>query len=184
MKAERVVPWALMMVACWAGCTPSDFKEPYKLAGGKEYPRRDAQQGEGVLQPLLSGLSRGQGKRHWTGVLELSPAAARRTRRALPEDSPGCHSGSLPHDEDLARIVKGGLHGTAMLTWEIPDARPDERAPVHQDASPSVGRKRTWATSSPSPMTPGARPRRARPSSAARGSTTASRSASSATPPM
>ncbi len=29
--------------------------------------------------------------------------------------------GTLPHDEDLVRIVKGGLHGTAMLPWDVPD---------------------------------------------------------------
>jgi mono/diheme cytochrome c family protein len=27
----------------------------------------------------------------------------------------------LPHDEDLLRIVKGGLNGTPMLQWDIPD---------------------------------------------------------------
>ncbi|HEV8266992.1 MAG TPA: c-type cytochrome, partial [Thermoanaerobaculia bacterium] len=31
-------------------------------------------------------------------------------------------SGQLPHDEDLFRIVKSGLHGTAMLPWsDVPD---------------------------------------------------------------
>lgn len=30
-------------------------------------------------------------------------------------------SDELPHDEDLMRIVKGGLHGSAMLAWDIPD---------------------------------------------------------------
>jgi mono/diheme cytochrome c family protein len=31
-------------------------------------------------------------------------------------------SGQLPNDEDLMRIVKGGLHGTAMLPWsDVPD---------------------------------------------------------------
>lgn len=30
-------------------------------------------------------------------------------------------SGQLPHDEDFIRIVRGGLHGTAMLQWDIPD---------------------------------------------------------------
>ena len=30
-------------------------------------------------------------------------------------------SGQLPRDEDFVRIVKGGLHGTAMLEWDIPD---------------------------------------------------------------
>lgn len=27
----------------------------------------------------------------------------------------------LPHDEDLVRIVRGGLHGTAMLKWDVRD---------------------------------------------------------------
>jgi mono/diheme cytochrome c family protein len=31
-------------------------------------------------------------------------------------------SGQLPNDEDLMRIVRGGLHGTAMLPWsDVPD---------------------------------------------------------------
>jgi mono/diheme cytochrome c family protein len=30
-------------------------------------------------------------------------------------------SGSLPNDEDFRRIVKNGLHGTAMLEWDVPD---------------------------------------------------------------
>jgi mono/diheme cytochrome c family protein len=31
-------------------------------------------------------------------------------------------SDELPADEDLYRIVHGGLHGTAMLAWDIPEA--------------------------------------------------------------
>src|SRR5262249_6591041 len=31
-----------------------------------------------------------------------------------------------PHDEDLFRIVRGGLHGTAMLPWDIPDVELDK----------------------------------------------------------
>jgi len=30
-------------------------------------------------------------------------------------------SGSLPSDDDFRRIVKKGLHGTAMLQWDVPD---------------------------------------------------------------
>jgi mono/diheme cytochrome c family protein len=30
-------------------------------------------------------------------------------------------SGSLPNDDDFRRIVKRGLHGTAMLQWDVPD---------------------------------------------------------------
>lgn len=31
--------------------------------------------------------------------------------------------GELPHDEDFARIIRGGLNGTAMLKWDISDER-------------------------------------------------------------
>ncbi|HKQ69018.1 MAG TPA: c-type cytochrome [Polyangiaceae bacterium] len=34
-------------------------------------------------------------------------------------------SGSLPNDEDFRRIVRGGLHGTAMLPWEVPEQELD-----------------------------------------------------------
>ncbi len=30
-------------------------------------------------------------------------------------------SDDLPNDEDLVRIIKGGLHGTAMLPWDVQD---------------------------------------------------------------
>src|SRR2546423_14886384 len=32
----------------------------------------------------------------------------------------------LPRDEDLVRIVRGGLHGTAMVGWDVPDRKLDE----------------------------------------------------------
>jgi mono/diheme cytochrome c family protein len=31
-------------------------------------------------------------------------------------------AGQLPVDADFVRIIKGGLHGTAMLAWQVPDA--------------------------------------------------------------
>ena len=38
---------------------------------------------------------------------------------------PWTNYGELPHDEDLARIIRGGLKGTAMLPWDISDERLD-----------------------------------------------------------
>jgi mono/diheme cytochrome c family protein len=29
-------------------------------------------------------------------------------------------AGQLPHDEDFVRVIRGGLHGTAMLSWDVP----------------------------------------------------------------
>jgi mono/diheme cytochrome c family protein len=38
----------------------------------------------------------------------------------------GVAAGDLPHDEDLRRVVKGGLHGTAMLSWDVEDHELDD----------------------------------------------------------
>lgn len=34
----------------------------------------------------------------------------------------GVPAGQLPTDADFKRIIKGGLHGTAMLAWDVPEA--------------------------------------------------------------
>jgi cytochrome c553 len=39
----------------------------------------------------------------------------------LPRDD----SPTLPRDEDLRRIIRSGLHGSAMLGWDVPDPRLD-----------------------------------------------------------
>jgi mono/diheme cytochrome c family protein len=38
----------------------------------------------------------------------------------------GVEAGSLPPDSELKRIVKKGLHGTAMLPWAVPDNQLDD----------------------------------------------------------
>jgi mono/diheme cytochrome c family protein len=35
-------------------------------------------------------------------------------------------AGQLPNDADFRRIIKGGLHGTAMLAWDVPDLELDD----------------------------------------------------------
>jgi mono/diheme cytochrome c family protein len=35
-------------------------------------------------------------------------------------------AGQLPRDEDFVRTIKHGLHGTAMLAWDVPDAALDD----------------------------------------------------------
>jgi mono/diheme cytochrome c family protein len=35
-------------------------------------------------------------------------------------------NGQMPTDDDLARIIRGGLHGTAMLSWDVPAAELDD----------------------------------------------------------
>jgi mono/diheme cytochrome c family protein len=35
-------------------------------------------------------------------------------------------AGQLPTDDDFVRIIRGGLHGTAMLAWDVPPAELDD----------------------------------------------------------
>jgi len=35
-------------------------------------------------------------------------------------------AGQLPSDDDFVRIIRGGLHGTAMLSWDVPAAELDD----------------------------------------------------------
>jgi hypothetical protein len=35
-------------------------------------------------------------------------------------------AGQLPHDADFVRTLRRGLHGTAMLAWDVPDAELDD----------------------------------------------------------
>lgn len=108
----------LLLACCAAGCKgyrTQGFREPQKL-GGKTVPAQVLTEGERsyVLYCRACHGEKGDGK---------GPAA--RGMRPPPRDFtlgtfkfaavPG---GTLPHDDDLERIVRSGLHGTAMLAWD------------------------------------------------------------------
>ena len=117
--------WTLLLllapaVAC-KGYEPQGFREPVKL-GGKEVPAAVLTEGEKAyaLYCRTCHGEKGDGK---------GPAA--KGLRPPPRDFTlgmfkfaAVSGGSLPNDEDLVRIVQGGLHGTAMLAWDgIPDQK-------------------------------------------------------------
>lgn len=51
---------------------------------------------------------------------------------------PWTQYGELPHDEDLFRIIRGGLKGTAMLPWDISDERLDAVTQYIKTFAPEV----------------------------------------------
>ncbi|MEJ7735223.1 MAG: c-type cytochrome [Polyangiaceae bacterium] len=51
-------------------------------------------------------------------------------------------SDELPHDDDLFRIIRGGLHGTAMLAWDIPDIELDKIVQYIKTFAPAKWEKR------------------------------------------
>lgn len=48
----------------------------------------------------------------------------------------GVEAGELPPDSELRRIIKGGLSGTAMLPWDIPDQVLDDIIPYIKTFNP------------------------------------------------
>jgi mono/diheme cytochrome c family protein len=111
---------ALGTGAC-KGYVPQEFKEPLQLAGGRTVPVAQLQSGrDGYMQYCRPCHGeRGDGK---------GPAAP--GLRPPPRDFTvglfkfaAVAGGSLPRDEDLLRIARNGLHGTAMLAWDVPEPR-------------------------------------------------------------
>jgi mono/diheme cytochrome c family protein len=117
--------WTLVLLLAPAlackGYAPSGFEQPRKL-GGKEVAASVLTEGERAyaLYCRTCHGDKGDGK---------GPAA--KGLRPPPRDFTlgtfkfaAVAGGSLPHDEDLVRIVRGGLHGTAMLGWDgIPEQK-------------------------------------------------------------
>jgi mono/diheme cytochrome c family protein len=119
-RSLALVAATLALGAC-KGYVPQEFKEPLKLAGGKTVTVAQLRSGrDGFMQycrPCHGELGNGKGP----AALGLRPPPRDFTTGLFKFAAvPG---GALPHDEDLIRIVKNGLHGTAMLAWDVPDRR-------------------------------------------------------------
>jgi mono/diheme cytochrome c family protein len=111
----------LALAGACKGYVPQEFKEPLKLAGGRTIAVAQLRSGrDGYMQYCRTCHGeRGDGK---------GPAST--GLRPPPRDFTvglfkfaAVAGGSLPRDEDLVRIVRGGLHGTAMLAWDVPEER-------------------------------------------------------------
>ncbi len=115
----------LLLLACGVaackGYRPQGFDKPQTL-GGKVVPANVLTEGERAYTQYCRAChgDKGDGK---------GPAA--KGVRPPPRDFTlgvfkfaAVPSGTLPHDEDLERIVRTGLHGTAMLAWDgIPEQK-------------------------------------------------------------
>ncbi len=106
---------ALCVLASCKASRPRGFKEPMKL-GGKVVPAAVLSEGEEsyLLYCRTCHGEKGDGK---------GPAAP--ALRPPPRDFTlglfkfaAVPTGTLPRDEDFVRIVRFGLHGTAMLGWD------------------------------------------------------------------
>ena len=115
---DRCLLWSLVAFSA-LGCREHAFHQPLKLGGklvapeildrGKEaytlYCRAcHGDNGDGI-GPAAAGY-RPPPRDFTTGLFKFAAVA----------------SGGLPRDDDLRRSVRYGLHGTAMLAWDVDDA--------------------------------------------------------------
>ena len=114
--------WWLALLVAGSACREQAFHEPLKLGG-----------------TLVSAATLNRGKEGYTLYCRAchgdkgdgaGPAAA--GYRPPPRDFTtglfkfaAVASGGLPRDDDLRRSVRYGLHGTAMLAWDLDDSQLD-----------------------------------------------------------
>jgi len=100
---------------------PFDPGEKRVFAGGVEVDGRTLNEGYAAYTRYCYACHGEKGEGNGPSSHGLRPPPRDFTKGIFKFARVGS-SDQLPHDEDLKRIVKGGLHGTAMLPWDIPDA--------------------------------------------------------------
>jgi mono/diheme cytochrome c family protein len=112
---------ALLGVAACEGYRPQGFSEPLTL-GGKKVPASVLAQGEQAYVQYCRACHGDKGDGKGPAAKGLRPPPRDFTLGVFKFAS--VPSGTLPVDEDFERIVRTGLHGTAMLAWDgVPEGR-------------------------------------------------------------
>lgn len=111
---------SLGLAAC-KGYSPQGFSEPRKL-GGKEIPAQVLNDGEQAYVQYCRACHGDKGDGKGPAATGLRPPPRDFTLGTFKFGS--VPAGTLPTDDDLRRIVQGGLHGTAMLAWDgVPESK-------------------------------------------------------------
>lgn len=99
------------------------FKEPQKL-GGRVVPADVLNEGHVAYLQYCRACHGDKGDGKGPSAPGLRPPPRDFTQGSFK--FAGVLDQKLPRDEDLVRIVRGGLHGTAMLGWDVPERKLDE----------------------------------------------------------
>jgi mono/diheme cytochrome c family protein len=105
---------SLLLVAC----EEEEFSKS-KTLGGKQVSAETLNAGKEAYTHYCRACHGEKGDGHGPAALGLRPPPRDFTQGKFKFGA--VESGSLPNDDDFRRIVKKGLHGTAMLPWEVPD---------------------------------------------------------------
>ncbi|HZR09705.1 MAG TPA: c-type cytochrome [Myxococcales bacterium] len=119
----KPVAAALAVLAAACGEQTAPFKQPIKLAG-KEVSAEKLNDGRVAYLQYCRACHGEKGDGKGPAAPGLRPPPRDFTQGSFK--FAGVLDQKLPRDEDLVRIVRGGLHGTAMVGWEVPDRKLDE----------------------------------------------------------
>lgn len=117
MKHISLLP--LFLFACGIGYEYEPITQPMKLAGDVVIPAERLENGHEkyILYCRACHGEKGDGR----GPAGIGLRPPPRDFREPSFKFGGVEAGELPPDSELMRIAKGGLKGTAMLPWQIPD---------------------------------------------------------------
>ena len=111
----------VLLAACGEQTAP--FKQSMKLAG-KEVPVETLNAGRVAYLQYCRACHGEKGDGKGPAAPGLRPPPRDFTQGSFKFG--GVLDQKLPRDEDIVRIVRRGLHGTAMVGWEVPDRKLDE----------------------------------------------------------
>ncbi|MCC7538095.1 MAG: c-type cytochrome [Deltaproteobacteria bacterium] len=151
-----MAPWAIAALASTiavlvSACDQHELTEPMVL-GGRVVQPEVLNRGREKYVMYCRQCHGDQGDGRGPAAIGLRPVARDFTQglfkfAAVP-------AGELPHDADLVRIVRSGLHGTAMLPWDVPDENLDAIIQYIKTFSPrwATGRPGTRISPTPDPF--------------------------------
>lgn len=116
MRRLTACLFGLILASCDKDTRP--FKAPVKLAG-KTVPAGTLNLGRTAYLQYCRACHGDQGKGDGPSAPGLRPPPRNFTQGEFK--FAGVLDQKLPRDEDLVRIVRSNLHGTAMVGWEVPD---------------------------------------------------------------
>jgi mono/diheme cytochrome c family protein len=162
--AQALSTAAILLGACLLVCgchaqNPSAFKKPMQL-GGKLVSADSLNRGRAVYTQYCRACHGDTGEGNGPASSGLRPPPRNFTRGIFKFGSAVSQDGAptLPSDADFDRIIHGGLHGSAMLAWDIPQPEFADLVQYLKTFSPK------WQTEAPGqPLLPSPDPWAARP---------------------
>ncbi len=125
--------WLASGAACRRGAEPPRFGEPLEL-GGRKVSVAALEHGRVVYTGYCRPCHGDQGDGKGAAAPGLQPPP--RDLRLGVYKFAAVATGQLPTDADFVRIIRGGLHGTAMQAWDVPVAELDDLIQYVKSFSP------------------------------------------------